>query len=50
MRGLGILLGIIAPRYLTPLATWLGLLKAGTIPLLVALLVTAYTNGTWLQC
>ena len=50
MLGLGILLGIIAPRYLRQRgSSWVSLLKAGTIPLLVALLVTAYTNGTWLQ-
>jgi hypothetical protein len=47
--GLGILLGIIAPRYLTRDATWVPLLKAGTIPLLVAVLVTAYTNVAWLR-
>jgi hypothetical protein len=47
--GLGILLGIIASRYLTPPAAWVGLLKAGTIPLLTVLLVTAYTNGARLQ-
>jgi hypothetical protein len=47
--GLGILLGIIAPPYLRQPWSWVPWLKAGTIPLLVAVLVTAYTNGTWLQ-
>jgi hypothetical protein len=45
---LAILLGVIAPRYITP-ATWVTVLKAGTIPLLTVVLVTVYTNGTWLQ-
>jgi hypothetical protein len=47
---LAILIGVIAPRYLRQQPPpWVSLLKAGTIPLLVAVLVTAYTNGSWLQ-
>jgi hypothetical protein len=48
--GLGILLGIIAPRYLRQRgSSWIPLLKMATIPLLTALLITAYTNVPWLQ-
>jgi hypothetical protein len=48
--GLGVLLGIIAPRYLLQRgSSWIPLLKMATIPLLTALLVTAYTNVAWLQ-
>jgi hypothetical protein len=48
--GLATLTGVIAPRYLRQQPpSWVPLLKVGTIPLLVAVLVTAYTNVPWLQ-
>ena len=47
---LGIVIGVVAPRYRRAETTsWVELFKAGAVPILVALLVTAYSNVADLQ-